>query len=96
MTALEELKEVFAAADELDRLAALVAARKGRIELSEVEHLPSPQLSIVARALLNWNCNQPVSDAKHEQHYRKYIQPIHQLRDRRWKDLIKRHEDRDA
>tara|TARA_R110002167_G_scaffold38902_1_gene120574 strand:+ start:246 stop:446 length:201 start_codon:yes stop_codon:yes gene_type:complete len=41
------------------------------------KELNVPELHKVARALLMWNCNQPVSDAKHNKHYNAEIQPLH-------------------
>ena len=60
-----------------------IQERQGKVPLSELMHFRCTELHIIARALLNWNCDQAISDKKHEQHYRKYIAPIHVEVDKR-------------
>ena len=46
--------------------------------------LCSNSLRKLARDLLVWNCNQPVSDREHTEHYEQEIAPIHAEIDARW------------
>lgn len=39
------------------------------------------ELLRVARELLNWNCDQPISDKAHNEHYMKEIKPLHDRAD---------------
>ena len=41
------------------------------------KELNKTELHKIARDLLVWNCNQPMSDSKHNKHYKDEIEPIH-------------------
>jgi hypothetical protein len=70
-------------------LADLIRQREGKIDLAELEGLGRIDKHTVARALLVWNCNQPVSDKEHTRHFLGYIEPIHRALDESWKRLTK-------
>jgi len=45
------------------------------------------ELGKKARQLLDWNCEQPVSERLKRQHYEEEIQPLHDQIDLTWKNF---------
>ncbi len=59
--------------------------------MKTLEEMTLGELHAKARALLVYNCEEPdKSDAWHKQHFREYIQPIHDEIDRKWERIIAR------
>lgn len=46
--------------------------------------LERTELLRVARQLLNWNCNQAVTDREHRQHYAEEIKPLYDRAEELW------------
>lgn len=50
--------------------------------------LERTELLRVARQLLNWNCDQAVSDKTHNEHYMKEIKPLYDRADELWNRIF--------
>ena len=66
----------------------------GKISVEKMVTKTRTELLDIARGLLVWNCNQPISDAEHHAHHKKWIEPIHKHLDERWERIVMRRERR--